>query len=480
MEALMIPRRWAVVLLLLLLAAPAGQGQQTAKPRIEALIAQLGSDRFRQREQAMAELEAVGAPALPALRRAAKSRDTETARRAAELVRRLEEQLLAAQALAPKKIRLQLHDQPVLQAVSELARQSGYIINVNGDRTAVLERKVSLDGRELTFWEALDQLGVRGGVALTRAPRPVKEATPAVAVPGVPGRVVLRNTITRTTNPPPTAEPINLLPGKPAQHVSYAGAARVELHLERQPHVKGEAPVYQLFLEAAAEPRLQSFTLLGTASLKRAIDEQGRTLPVTEDTLFAVTPGTSRRQVVLSLRPELSARTIKELSGSLPARVALPNEVLVSINLAALQKAGGRWTAQSKDGGALHVNSFEQLGNGDYRVQVVLENLGPNPGNNLFVNGNVAIQGNIVVMGNAWNSTAAAGLPELLDGQGRKYQIVQVPSQGARLNNNQFSRQYTIVYRAQNGWGAPSQLVVYGSQSVTIPIPFSFRDVALD
>jgi hypothetical protein len=83
--------------------------------QIERLIQQLGSDRFSEREAAAKALEAIGVPALEALRRAAsRDADAERRQRAGELVRRIEnglDALLAAYReyglpLPPPKARL--------------------------------------------------------------------------------------------------------------------------------------------------------------------------------------------------------------------------------------------------------------------------------------------------------------------------------------------------------------------------------------
>jgi vacuolar-type H+-ATPase subunit H len=53
-------------------------------------IDQLGSDRFKDREQATQELSKLGKSALPSLKEAAKSRDPEVRRRAQQLIERME------------------------------------------------------------------------------------------------------------------------------------------------------------------------------------------------------------------------------------------------------------------------------------------------------------------------------------------------------------------------------------------------------
>src|SRR5205807_7141528 len=65
---------------------------------IAKLVNQLGSSAFRDRQAAAKALEAIGLPALPALRKAAEGADAEVARRATRLVEAIEkgfDQLLA-------------------------------------------------------------------------------------------------------------------------------------------------------------------------------------------------------------------------------------------------------------------------------------------------------------------------------------------------------------------------------------------------
>jgi hypothetical protein len=78
----------------LILSAHTASAQAPAKPAdakaVAALIAQLGSDDFAEREAATKALEAIGKPALAALRKAAKdSENAEIQRRAQRLVKRI-------------------------------------------------------------------------------------------------------------------------------------------------------------------------------------------------------------------------------------------------------------------------------------------------------------------------------------------------------------------------------------------------------
>jgi hypothetical protein len=75
-----------------------------AEARITDLVAQLGDGNYKRRETAMADLLAFRELAYPALKRATKSGDAETAKRAADLVAKLEDRL------PPEKLKFREHD----------------------------------------------------------------------------------------------------------------------------------------------------------------------------------------------------------------------------------------------------------------------------------------------------------------------------------------------------------------------------------
>src|SRR5262249_28037289 len=104
------------------------------------------------------ELEAIGTPALEPLRRMNKTADVEVNRRIADLIRRLEEQILTRQILAPKEVHVKLNGVGVQQAIAELASLSGYPIQFQGDATKFADKKITLDTGKLPFWEALDKV----------------------------------------------------------------------------------------------------------------------------------------------------------------------------------------------------------------------------------------------------------------------------------------------------------------------------------
>src|SRR5438128_2552049 len=110
--------------------APGGDSQ-----RIDQLIERLGSGKFQERNAAQKELETIGTPALEQLKKSQAGADAETSRRAGEIVRKIQESTKTADVLAAKSVRLKFKDIPVVDAVAELSKASGYSFQVMGDKT---------------------------------------------------------------------------------------------------------------------------------------------------------------------------------------------------------------------------------------------------------------------------------------------------------------------------------------------------------
>lgn len=156
--------RWMLAILALLALAGGAGAQAPADPeRIDALMRKLGSSAFVQREQAAKELEAIGPAALPALRGAAKTQDAESARRIAELIARLEQQLLARQILTPKEYDWKIEAASVQEAIVALKEKTGYAIEVQENAGQLAAKKITITGK-LPFWQALDKLCEQAGL----------------------------------------------------------------------------------------------------------------------------------------------------------------------------------------------------------------------------------------------------------------------------------------------------------------------------
>src|SRR6516162_10619468 len=97
------PIRTRILLMILglglvgMLTAPVAADNDADK--IDQLIEQLGSGTFKDREAATKALDAIGAPALEKLRKAAEGEELEIKRRATELVKRIEKRAESGRVL---------------------------------------------------------------------------------------------------------------------------------------------------------------------------------------------------------------------------------------------------------------------------------------------------------------------------------------------------------------------------------------------
>jgi hypothetical protein len=179
-------------LALLWTAGPRTGAADEASDRIERLVKQLGSNKFADRERAKRELQAIGTPALEALKKAAGD-DGEMGRRARDLARELEQKAVTERVLGGKKVKLTFKDTPVIDAVDELVRQSGYNIQIQGEVATLAKRKVTLDTGDTTFWPAFDQLCLKAGLVEIPSQPQAAPADPFLQNPRLnPGRMPVR------------------------------------------------------------------------------------------------------------------------------------------------------------------------------------------------------------------------------------------------------------------------------------------------
>jgi hypothetical protein len=147
-----------------LLVIPTGAAEPADAKKIEKLIERLGGDDFADREKATAELDALGAAALPALKKATDNKDVEVSKRAADLVAKIEKRGEAVRLLAPKKVHLVYKDMAVADAAADFAKKSGYTITLYDPEGKLKDRKITLDTGEVTFWQAVDLFCDKAGL----------------------------------------------------------------------------------------------------------------------------------------------------------------------------------------------------------------------------------------------------------------------------------------------------------------------------
>ncbi|HVJ81046.1 MAG TPA: hypothetical protein VNC50_08255 [Planctomycetia bacterium] len=147
----------ALAALAIVVSGAAARGEESAT----ALVARLGADDYRTREEAHRKLSAMGAAAAPALKEAAKSADVEKRLRAEALLR----DLRRADLWAPSYVQWEARDYEVKEAFSALAKQSGNPIDWNRTSQS-FGQEVTLDGVRRTYWNALDEICRQANVAV--------------------------------------------------------------------------------------------------------------------------------------------------------------------------------------------------------------------------------------------------------------------------------------------------------------------------
>lgn len=159
---------WAVVVSMGMTPSAWGNGTRgvpAPAPSMERLIEQLGAEEYTARDAADKALLALGSKALPALRKAKAHEDPEVRRRVGELLLTLER----ADLLAPKRVTLRLTNRPLRQAVTELAKQTGYKVELWPDAASNGEREklpYSFQLDDVPFWTALDKVCAAGSLVL--------------------------------------------------------------------------------------------------------------------------------------------------------------------------------------------------------------------------------------------------------------------------------------------------------------------------
>jgi hypothetical protein len=506
-------------------APPAAENHKIAK-----LVDQLASPMFMEREAATKALNAIGAPALEALRKAASAGEPEARRRAGELIVRIERRLQTEALLKPTTVHLVCEDMPVAKAVAELAKKSGYSITLSGDASKYRNRKVTLDTGETTFWQALDLLCDKAGL---------READ-SIDLPLQPGEPVMKARVIqngqiqdfegRRATGQASATPIVLTDGKWRDYpVHYAGAARIRslppgTQLSGQHKGKGEI----LFgIGVVLEPRVGLEKVSGLR-IDKALDDQGQDLPQTmgaEPPAPAVQPvwimnGAVMPSAQVAIGPQQVAvrlkagaqpsKSIKQLTGCVLADVRTPPEPIMTVD--DILKATGK-IAKGKDSGSLTVLEVAKQDNGQIRVRVDLvppdNNNGAGPGRVrlggiqvmpalpavLIVplprpkpgaqgQGQMQVQIQIQRAGAAaaplviGNADPTMGL-SLVDDKGRAFQLVNVPRRLAKVANNVVTQELTLVFKPQDGQGEAAKLHYSTTRQVSIELPFTLKDLPL-
>jgi len=501
--------------------------------RIAELIKQLGSDKFALREKAQHDLEGIGMPALGQLREAAKHSDLEIARRSRELLKTIEDKVAVEMLLVAKKVKFSLKDTSGDVAMWELQKQSDYQIRVVGDSVQLSRPIINLETGELPFWEAFDKLCKAGEMRERRSETAADDRVLRL-------RQLVQIQRFQLMPPPNTAlekqmqmqmqafariardvsvwaENLPKLPGNQPNVIvvrdgvpeklatSYYGALRLRLlpagkTQSADPQPGQENPALQrtasFILEVCPEPRLHQFSVVGRPQVDKAIDNQGRPVAVTvlagqqvedEDALVAeflaafVTVGgpdiRSSRQARLEFKlADKQAKDLKEVSGSVTVRALGPTpDILITVPNV-LNSAGK--TYQGPGDSSIQVLKIDAGLKGLFLVHLRVQHPHTTfPAIGTVLQRKIAEALSAKEVGNL-NSTNTFGLPVLVDANGKALKVTQQAfPKSTNVANGQLSEEVMITYRAGDGVGEPTQMVLLGHRLVTAKVPFRFENV---
>ncbi len=487
-------------------------GLRAAEPspestRIKLLVAQLGSDRFADRQNAAVLLEKSGETALPFLREALKSDDLEVRRRADDLIPRIEARLLTNRALTPLNVRFACKDKTVPEAIAEFARQTGHPLQLTGDLRKLTDRRVTLDTGDTTFWAAFEQLCTKAGLRETESatePQPYQNInyTRTVRIRGG-GRFIANGyNLAPRVQADPTLIVEDGLPRPSA--VVQAGSLRFRA-LPSKTGVFSDLPdggkQMVLQLEVRSESRLDVTDLI-CVRINRATDESGHRIRYASDYIEGGYGGytdpdiafliaqqkeydqsaasASLSNIPISLIVDSkSVKTLGELSGTLSVRVRTPPEALVTID--DITKAVGK-TSKSVDGHEVKVTECKREDDGLFKVKVEVK--APqvaDPQDEMIRMGGRG-RGLRVMQMDTTNLQLNKGDPnavpfKLVNDKGQPLDLVTGTLDV--MGNNAASRIFTLVYKPGANDSGPCRFEYVGRREVVIDVPFALKDVPL-
>jgi hypothetical protein len=491
--------------------------EETAPARLDRLVNRLGAGAYRDREAASRELDALGAGALDALRRAAASADPETRRRATELIERISERVAAARILAPTTVEFNYENKPLAEAVEDFKKRTGAVITLSDPN--------KLHGRTITaatpgpipFWEAIELLCRKADLHqwdgfskvgnLTHQPQLAQQP-----IPGVQGQIFIANRSGRSRPQGPPQNAIVLLDGPGAAlPACRAGAVRLRVAPLGSAldglAVGGDEVV--LPLQLSAEPKLRWQRVLDIR-INRAVDDQGRSLPASPavcelpaedgEMIFVnnmLIQAPNRRSAPIGVRVvrgDKPAARLAELAGTVGGEVRLAEPLAVAADPL---KAAGQ-SIRGTAGVVMKIQSAK-VDEGNVTAEVEMH-LPPDvqlgqaavPGQAAFIaGGGLVIQGGggvVIRQGFGPVAQQAPHLPAgtteyqglaLEDAKGRRFTVSRGMVTWQQIGADGAVYRFTAAFKPAEAGQEPARLVFTATRPVTIEFPFLLKDVPL-
>lgn len=459
-----------------------------------ALVRQLGSDRFAEREEAGEALRKLGRDALPALRQAADNDDLEARTRALAILAELESRIM----VEPTMVRLDFRDQSVADIVKSLSEQARITLMLTPENHPEWSnRRISLEESEpVALWEAIERL--------TRAAR--MQVGPGtiqmIAGQGQPVRRSVIQLLPSDELPPPSAvagafrvNAVNILhhrdrifgQGQAAGNL-IVNPNGVIVSAPRKPGAGGDnAPdrpavagfateLFSVGLQVSAEPRM-AINQNGSAPIRvlEAIDEQGRSLVPPADPAFNQrSPGMSGYnpfsgsllQVQIPLRlSESPGSLVKKLRVAIPLVAASRKEDPFVVPLA---EAKGKTFQNDRIMIQIH-DVRAELNQPTTFIDLTVRIHSDDSGNPNLINTNVE------AMAFRHHPGAPQNQVEIVDAQGRPYSQwfspnPQPSNDGLRL---------TLRLMPAEGVGPPSEIRYYDIARAETEVTFEINDIPM-
>jgi hypothetical protein len=478
-----------------------------AAPR---LVAQLGNDRYDDRETACKELDALGAAALEPLRAALSSRDEETRRRAIILIERISLRVETTRLTKPKMVRLVYTDVPVPQAIQDIARKTGFQIQLEDNQNKLKDRKVTLDTGEVPFWQAVDQFCLKASL-VERGSTAIQENNPEMNDIRMEKMRMRMWMIESQSYAGPKPElPVVFLDGK-AQSLPtyYAGALRVRVLPKAAGNAPGApngAPVNKpegetlLSVEVTPEPKMGWQNVL-SLRLEKMLDEKGNELKVPlpylrdpfefdENEIMemrglrgynGIQPQQNHlaKQLPLRLLNVKDVKKLKEIHGYVAAEVLTPMQPLMTVD--DILNAAGK-TVHGESSGSLKVLEVKQQEKGQVVIQVVVEKPSLNSSgmdmNAMAFGGRVRVwRGGMAPQPENQVDAVARNL-SLVDEKGQAFKLSAVETKVVDPETGDII-EYTLTFQPPTGAPKPVKLTYIGQRLTTIDVPFVLKDVPL-
>jgi hypothetical protein len=456
---------------------------------ISALIEQLGSDRYSDREAAAVALEKLGPAAIEALKTATNSEIPEIRERAAALLTKLKRLSDSSTRLAAKRVKLDYTDMPLGTAVNDLRARTGLNITLDPDRVANPLRKITCRTAELPVWQALEEFCTAAGlreafridldVPKSTAPRrgyvpppqpPGADGVPIVLLDGVPVHLPGdRSTALRVLALPAgfpghkttlgTGEVTLAFDVTPAPGLGWQDVTGVKIGKVIDSSGRSGGAGAEKNITPTSDP--SGMVVFARPGVAMRFDINGNTIP--PDSL------SNPRVVTVPLKlGTSSAVSLRRLEGSIFGEIQVPNQPLITVENVK-QNTGTRFT-----------------GPGDVKFTVLEVKDPPGPGGLGMVK--VTMESPSLWAVNARRRGWNPGWPESPRmGQGNRVEAFDAAGKPMTLSTSSFSdisddglvsiQTYTMTFRA--GQGTPTKLVVVGPKLMTVEVPFVMENVPL-